>query len=108
VEAKIGENITYNCQTKRHYLTWLFNYKSALPENAIKEGTTLSIRNLRQNNSGLYFCFGERPTFFDEMTTHSDMIFIAIATLKVLGKSIIVLYDTFTQYKLFSYTSWII
>jgi len=106
VDANIGENTTFNCQTawisRRRLPLWFFNYKSKLPDNALKNGLTLTIQNIHQNNSGLYNCFGMKPGI------NNKLFFVAAARLKVLGKFSIVLFDEFILNKLFHYTSWII
>jgi len=83
VEAKIGEKVTFNCKTKltRTIPQWLFDYKNTVPKNAMKNGTTITISNVRHSTSGLYHCFGMYSSL-DEF----DKYHVATARLKVLGK----------------------
>jgi len=92
VEANVGEDITYTCRTRMPITYFKFNYNSTLPENAVITNKTLTITNIRQNNSGLYHCFGKRETRLQEFKAlFGDKYFVATATLKVFGKFIIVL-----------------
>jgi len=88
VDANIGDNIIFTCLTAwtstRKFPQWLFNYRRKLPENTLKKGKTLIIQNIRHNNSGLYNCFGMKPGIHEHF-------FVATATIKVLGKFMIVL-----------------
>jgi len=86
-EVYIGDKVTFKCLTQIHrkslFPQWFFQQGPIQSIANVKSWNSIIIKSVQMNHSGIYTCYGY---YRKHMKDHT---FISSATLKVVGKIII-------------------
>ena len=81
-EVKIGQNITFTCESMQH-IFWTFNGINILPPNARIGENDLRIENIQDFNQGKYVCHSNTEETY---WTEQPITFAAASVLRIHGR----------------------